>query len=320
MKTVRVVDRIARSYGADHSDLIASVPSNRVTPSILPNCRASSAQSLDSTIQITGIDSDQNLGSKLAGRTLRNRQESGDISVAITLVSLCNIGRNREPSCESTDRESQSPSTPSYTDKGQPTIDEPISKHPNLQTPSSIAPQDKSRLNYSEQPSYRPTAPITQVTTALLDLLPRYSPLSQSLPLILPACHPFHPSRILHVPTNGLSNRLFEHSYRCPAQFLLDLAGVDGVATVVSRSVFDERDQAFAIVLQVRKSFLNRCANRLHNVDVGAFAVAADVIGLSDLATFQDRFQSGTMVFNKQPVANIQSIAVDGQWLPAESH
>ena len=52
-----------------------------------------------------------------------------------------------------------------------------------------------------------------------------------------------HPLLVVEIPAHGLTNALFELVGGKPAQLLLDLRRVNGVAAVVARAVFDERNQ-----------------------------------------------------------------------------
>ncbi|MNG31980.1 hypothetical protein D3C84_1178860 [compost metagenome] len=53
------------------------------------------------------------------------------------------------------------------------------------------------------------------------------------------------PLGIVQVPLDGLADTGLEGFLRYPAQFALDLAGVDGIAQVVTRTVLNVGDQIF---------------------------------------------------------------------------
>src|SRR5690606_25405197 len=58
--------------------------------------------------------------------------------------------------------------------------------------------------------------------------------------------HPLHPVLIVQVPVHGGGYALLEAVPGLPAQFVLQLGGVDRIAAVVAGTVGDEGDQALA--------------------------------------------------------------------------
>src|SRR6266478_6524461 len=53
------------------------------------------------------------------------------------------------------------------------------------------------------------------------------------------------PAPVVEVPAHGLMQAVVEIVPRPPAELVLDLAGVDGVARIMARPVGDELDQLF---------------------------------------------------------------------------
>src|SRR5208337_5136651 len=105
------------------------------------------------------------------------------------------------------------------------------------------------------------------------------------------------------------------------SQLTRKLRGIDSVAAVVSWPVFDKGDQSSSRLLSAgtRPHFVNKITNCRNDIDVRAFTVSTDVIGLSDPAILQDSPDRRAMVFDKEPVADVHAVAVDGQGLPFQS-
>ena len=66
------------------------------------------------------------------------------------------------------------------------------------------------------------------------------------------------------------------------------------------------------------RELIHRIADRADHIDVATLGLAADVVGLAHAAAFQHQRQRLRMVVDKQPVANIESAAVDRHRLALE--
>ncbi|MOA20558.1 hypothetical protein D3C78_1410100 [compost metagenome] len=49
----------------------------------------------------------------------------------------------------------------------------------------------------------------------------------------------------------------------------------------------------------------------MHDVEVGFFVPAADIVGFAQRASFQHAADRAAMIFHVQPVANLLAVAVD---------
>ncbi len=99
-------------------------------------------------------------------------------------------------------------------------------------------------------------------------------------------------------------------SKRCfgfPAQFVFDFAGVDGVSAVVAGAVF-------YVLNAVVPVFAHFVEDGFGDFAVGDFVVAADVVDLAGRASIQDRPDGFAMVFDVEPVADVQAVAVEGDF------
>ena len=56
-------------------------------------------------------------------------------------------------------------------------------------------------------------------------------------------------------------------------------------------------------------------ANQFNDVDIPHFIVAADVIDFADTSLLKDEVDGPAMVFNIEPVADIEAVPIDRQWL-----
>src|SRR3569623_1704391 len=79
-----------------------------------------------------------------------------------------------------------------------------------------------------------------------LRALIRGSSRSQPFQAVTAVQHALHPQLVGQVPVDGVCYPTLESLRRRPAEFALQLARVDGVATVVAGAVLDEGDQRLA--------------------------------------------------------------------------
>ena len=132
--------------------------------------------------------------------------------------------------------------------------------------------------------------------------------------LVVAAGDVLHPLLVVEVPVDGQDDALLEGSLGIPAKVVLDLGGVDAIAAVMAQTVSDVLDEVFAdaIVLQAVVQLLD---DGLDDEDVGALVVAADIVDLAHLAAVADHINGLAVVLNVQPVADLHTVAVDGQLL-----
>ena len=98
-----------------------------------------------------------------------------------------------------------------------------------------------------------------------------------------------------------------ELGLRQPAQLVVDLGGIDGVAHVVALAVRDVGDEALRLAQLL--------TDELYNVDVPHLVVAAHVIHLTHTALADDEVDGPAVVLHIQPVPDVQSLAVHRQRL-----
>ena len=115
----------------------------------------------------------------------------------------------------------------------------------------------------------------------------------------------FPPGAIVCVPVDGGIKAFLEIVERFPFQLAVGKGGIDRVTAIVAEAVGDVTDQAlgFAEFLQ----------DRFHGLDVGHFAVAAEIVDGTRFAFEERGDDSGAMIFDVDPVADVHAVAVDGQ-------
>src|ERR1051325_19922 len=100
--------------------------------------------------------------------------------------------------------------------------------------------------------------------------------------------HSLHPSLVVQIPLHRLADADLEGVGGRPAELRLDLRGIDGVAAVVAGAVFDVGDEFAGVAAELRSQLVDEVADQLHDVDIGPFIVAADVVGLGVLSAGED--------------------------------
>ena len=111
----------------------------------------------------------------------------------------------------------------------------------------------------------------------------------------------------------------FERFALPPAEIALDLRRIDRVAAIMAGAIGHVRDLRFAFSsVGERPALVDERADRLHDMDVLALGVAADVVDLADAADLEHAADRGAMILDVQPVAHVASVAVDRQRLAGE--
>ena len=124
---------------------------------------------------------------------------------------------------------------------------------------------------------------------------------------ILAAAHIIQPLLIVAIPRDRVRQTLIELHLRLPSELAAQLFAVDGIAQIMSRTIGDELDQTFGSA--------QRFQDQLGNFEILHLAAAADVVHLAFAALLQYHVQSGAMIVDVDPVANIAALAVHRQAL-----
>ena len=128
--------------------------------------------------------------------------------------------------------------------------------------------------------------------------------------LILSRSNVIHPLLVLQVPFHRLLNPLFKLQARFPAQFLLQLSRIDGVAHVVTLAVRYVCYQVHVFSFLASQQTVHGLDYYLDDVDVLPFVETANVVGLGHFPLMEDKVDGTGVVYHVQPVAHVLALAV----------
>ena len=100
---------------------------------------------------------------------------------------------------------------------------------------------------------------------------------------------------------------------RSPAQLLLDLGGIDGVAHVMPRAVAHMADQPLGAPLRAPQSLVHETDQGVDHLDILSLAVTANIVRLAYSALMVDQIYRRSVVIDIEPVAYLTAVAVDRQ-------
>ena len=133
--------------------------------------------------------------------------------------------------------------------------------------------------------------------------------------LIIPTRHVVHPLLVIQIPAHRLLDTLLKLKARLPAQLLLKLRRVDGVAHVVAQTVRHVGYQVHILTFLAAQQTVHRVDHHLDDVNVLPLVEATDIIGFRNLPVVEDDVNSPRVVFHVQPVANVLALAIHRQRL-----
>ena len=124
-----------------------------------------------------------------------------------------------------------------------------------------------------------------------------------------------HPSLVVQVPTDGFLDAFLKLEARLPAQFLLELGGVDGVAHIVASAIGDVGNEVHVGTLGSTQQAIDGVDDHLDDIDVLPLVEAAYIVGFCNEALVEDEVDGTGVVLDEQPVAHIFSFTIHGQRL-----
>ena len=134
--------------------------------------------------------------------------------------------------------------------------------------------------------------------------------------LVGTARHVVYPGLVVEIPLDSFLDARFEGFGWFPAKFSLNLAGVDGVASVMTGAILDVGNLGFVgLLVGAWAKLIKNGAQCVDNVEVGLFVPATNVIGFTKLAGFEDAADCAAMVLDVEPVADLLSVTIDRQRL-----
>ena len=117
----------------------------------------------------------------------------------------------------------------------------------------------------------------------------------------------FPPLLIVHIPVDGLLYALIKGGLRAPAELDVNLCRVNGIAQDMTGSVLDKDEKGL--------KFAHDSQNRFDNIYIALLIVTADIVDLAYPAVMNNEIDSAAVILNIEPVADIESLAVDRQAL-----
>ena len=133
------------------------------------------------------------------------------------------------------------------------------------------------------------------------------------IPLVVAGGDVVHPGLVVEIPTDGALDAFLELQGGLPAQFALELGGVDGIAQVVTGTVGDIGDEVYVCAFGAAEQTVNGMDEDLDYIDVLPLVEATDVVCLGDGAFVEDEVDGTGMVFYIEPIAHVLALAIDGQ-------
>ena len=112
---------------------------------------------------------------------------------------------------------------------------------------------------------------------------------------------------VVQIPLDGLLDAVGELGLRQPAQLIVALRRIDGIAHIVALAVGDVGDQAFGLAKLL--------ADQLHNVDIAHLVDPADVVHIAYTVLVNDEVDGLTVILDIEPVVNVQALTIGGQGL-----
>lgn len=130
--------------------------------------------------------------------------------------------------------------------------------------------------------------------------------------LVDSTCDVVHPFLIVQIPAYGFFNSFFKLQAGLPAQFTLQLGGINGVAQVVSGAVGYVSNEVHVLTLGPTEQTVNGTDDYFDDVNVFPFVESADVVGFSRTALMENEVDGTGVVFNVEPVAHVFAFTVYG--------
>ena len=133
--------------------------------------------------------------------------------------------------------------------------------------------------------------------------------------LVVAAGNVVEPFLVVEVPAHRLLDAFLELEAWFPAEFLLELGGVNRVARVVAQAVRHVGDEVHVLAFRAAEQPIDSLDDDLDDVDVLPFVEAADVVGFGNLPVMENHVDGAGVVFYEEPVAHVFALAVNRQRL-----
>ena len=117
------------------------------------------------------------------------------------------------------------------------------------------------------------------------------------------------------IPADGLLDTLLKLQTGLPAEFSLQLGGVDGITQIMTGTVGDKGNQIHILAFLSAQQTIHRLNHHLDDIDVLPLVEATDVIRIGNLSLMENHVDGTGMILYIQPVAHILTLTIDWQWL-----
>ena len=124
-----------------------------------------------------------------------------------------------------------------------------------------------------------------------------------------------HPFLVLEIPFYGLLDTLLKLERWLPAEFLLELARIDGITHIVTLAVSYISDEIHILAFLSAEQSIHGLDNHLDDIDVLPLVETADVVSLGNLTLVENHIDGTGMIYYIQPVAHVLTLTIYWQWL-----
>ena len=124
-----------------------------------------------------------------------------------------------------------------------------------------------------------------------------------------------HPFLIIEKPFHRFLDSLLKLERWLPAEFLLELARIDGVTHIMTLSVCYISNQIQVSTLRATEQTVNSLDYHLDDIDVLPLVETADVVSLGNLTLVENHINGTGMLYYIQPVAHVLTLTIYRQWL-----
>lgn len=131
---------------------------------------------------------------------------------------------------------------------------------------------------------------------------------------VVAGSHVLKPLGIIKIPLHCFLNALGKLQGRFPAELVVEFGSVDGVAEVVSFAIGDVGDEMLGCTFGIAEQTINSLDHQTDEIDVLPLIEAADIICVASRTFVEDKIDRTRMIFYKQPVTHVLTLAVDRKW------
>ena len=124
-----------------------------------------------------------------------------------------------------------------------------------------------------------------------------------------------HPFLVLEIPFHGFLDTLLKLERWLPAEFLLELARIDGITHIVTLSIGYISDEIHILTFLSAEQTVNGLDYHLDDIDVLPLVETADVVSLGNLTLVENHIDGTGMIYYIQPVAHVLTLTIYWQWL-----